>query len=225
MAFTRLDDEKLNVIELLNDQPNKRGGMTAQQLKAAFDESAKVIAEYITNTLIEELESNGAISGASGAKNIGVSNREEFNDNTNIEDVLLYFRELIRQAVAGQIGDGDITEPKIANNAVTTTKVANSAITNSKLAGGITSDKIASVLASAIIGEIPTEKLVNIPYTSLLGGIRATQLYGDIPLSKLINGYVIPIENGGTGKTTQETIAMDVTFKDGTTGTYNLVVS
>lgn len=226
--FTQLTDE-LNAIESLPDTPNRTSGYTAQQIKQFFDENAQTIKEFINNVLIKELEDNGAVSGFSGAKNIGVANKSDFGGFTNVEDVLTYFRELIRSAVAGEIGDDDIKtnmlDHSVGEEAVDTGAIKNNAVTNSKLAGGITKEKISSVYASAIDGKLPVENLENIPYTALAGGIRATQLYGDIPLSKLVNGYIVPVENGGTGKTTQETIAMDVTFKDGTTATYNLVVS
>lgn len=227
--FDKLTND-LNTIEQLSDTPNRTSGYSAEQVKKAFDENAQIIKRYINDVLIAELESNGSLSGFSGAKNIGIANREEFNGLTNIEDVLIYFRELIRDAVAGQIGTNDIKDNMLdhtsGNEAVVTNTIRNGAVTNEKLSGGITSDKILSVLASAIVGDIAIGNIANGSITAekLAGGILASQLYGGIPLSKLANGYVIPIANGGTGKTTKETIKLDVTFKDGTTGSYDVVV-
>ena len=46
----------LDIIAALDDEPNDDGGLTADELKAKFDEGPKAIAEYINGTLTEELE-------------------------------------------------------------------------------------------------------------------------------------------------------------------------
>lgn len=217
--FNKLTNE-LNTIENLADTPNRTSGLSAEQMKKAFDENAQIIKQYINDTLIAELEGNGALSGYSGAKNIGVANREEFSDKTNIEDVLVYFRGLIRQAVAGEIGDNDIKSNMLdhtsGNEAVITNTIHDGAVTNAKLAGGITSDKIASVFATAISGAITNAQLAgDITYDKLAGGIRASQLYGEIPNDKLAGSIsadklageipfskttgVLDVAQGGTG--------------------------
>ncbi|MBR6312805.1 MAG: hypothetical protein IKR51_07505 [Oscillospiraceae bacterium] len=46
----------LDIIAALDDEPNDVGGLTAAQLKAKFDQGAKTLADYINDTLTEELE-------------------------------------------------------------------------------------------------------------------------------------------------------------------------
>lgn len=59
MAFSRMTDD-LNIIAALDDEPNDVGGLSAQELKAKFDDGGKMIQSYINNTLIAELEALGA---------------------------------------------------------------------------------------------------------------------------------------------------------------------
>lgn len=47
---------ELDIIAALDDEPNDVGGLTADELKAKFDEGPKAIADYINGTLTEELE-------------------------------------------------------------------------------------------------------------------------------------------------------------------------
>lgn len=53
MAFTRLEDD-LNIISALGDNPNTDDGLSAEQLKAKFDESVNIIKTYINNTLLTQ---------------------------------------------------------------------------------------------------------------------------------------------------------------------------
>ena len=207
MAFEKLT-ASLDAVTSLADTPNRTSGLTASQMKQKFTDNAQTIKDYINDVLLPALEDTGATSGYSGAKNIGVANDAEFGGYTNIEDVLMYFRGLIRQAVAGEIGDNDIKTAHLDHTsgieAVDTPVIRNGAVTNAKLAGGITSDKIASVLATTLIGYINMTNIADgsIPYTKLGDGIRATQLYGEIPVSKLASDFTLPIAKGGTGATT-----------------------
>lgn len=70
MAFTELTDD-LDIIQALDDQPNDVGGLTAEQLKAKFDEAANAIKDFINDSLIAELEAT--TNGSSGADNIGAT--------------------------------------------------------------------------------------------------------------------------------------------------------
>lgn len=162
MAFTQLTND-LTTIEQLPDTPNRTSGYTAQQMKEAFDANAKIIKTYINETLLAELQSDGATSGYSGAKNIAVSSRSEFLTYRNIEDVLIYYRELIREAVSGEIGDDDIKtrmlDKSVGNEAVTTETIRNNAVTNAKLAGGISEDKIISLPTTKLTGTITNNQL------------------------------------------------------------------
>lgn len=58
MAFTTFD-KLMQIITLLDDEPNDVGGLTADQLKAKFDEGGLALQDYINNTLIPALEAAG----------------------------------------------------------------------------------------------------------------------------------------------------------------------
>lgn len=58
MAIPQLE-ENLNIISLLDDEPNDVGGLTASELKAKFDEGNNIIKNYINGTLIPMLENYG----------------------------------------------------------------------------------------------------------------------------------------------------------------------
>ena len=45
-------DGDLNIIQTLDDEPNDVGGLSAQQLKAKYDESGNIIKRYINEKLI-----------------------------------------------------------------------------------------------------------------------------------------------------------------------------
>lgn len=57
--FTELTNN-LNIISALSDLPNQSDGLTSSQLKAKFDEAVNIIKTYINDTLIAELEAQGA---------------------------------------------------------------------------------------------------------------------------------------------------------------------
>ncbi len=57
----------LDIIAALDDEPNDVGGLTAAELKAKFDEGPKALAEYLNDTLTEEVEARLApVPGAAG---------------------------------------------------------------------------------------------------------------------------------------------------------------
>ncbi len=216
MAFTKFT-KILNTITSLTDRPNKQSGVSPDQMKQLFEDDPQAIQAFI-NSHIEELESTGTAEQNAGAKNIGVSQDADFHSpdsssdffvTTNIEDVLHYFRELIRSAVAGQIGDNDIKTNMLSHTlnseAVDTGSIRKSAVTNEKLAGGITKDKIASVKAAVIDGVLALANLPTIPANKIGTGITANQLEGNIPSEKLTSVSTTKLSgqtallNGGTG--------------------------
>lgn len=58
MSLTLLEKD-MNIISSLEDEPNDVGGMSAAELKAAFDEGNVAVEEFLNNTLIAELEALG----------------------------------------------------------------------------------------------------------------------------------------------------------------------
>lgn len=59
MAFDKLDAD-LDVVQKLDDEPNDEGGLTADELKAKFDESGNLVKTYINDTLLPALEAEAA---------------------------------------------------------------------------------------------------------------------------------------------------------------------
>ena len=119
--------------------------------------------------------------------------------NAQFEELLEQLRTAVGQAAGGEIPDGAITAPKIAQNAVTTEKIAEGAVTAEKLAalavlaqnianGAVTTQKIAALaITAALIADktitaakladktVTAEKLAdNIPYTKF--GLAADQV-------------------------------------------------
>lgn len=75
MALTPFTDS-LNIIQGLADEPNNT--LTAQQLKAKFDQAVLTIQDYINNTLIPELEAGiGLMSDVSAIDQTTLSNRSD----------------------------------------------------------------------------------------------------------------------------------------------------
>ena len=60
LAITLLEGD-LNIIQKLDDEPNDVGGLTAQDLKAEFDKAGNIIKDYINNTLVPEVLSEGIV--------------------------------------------------------------------------------------------------------------------------------------------------------------------
>ena len=119
--------------------------------------------------------------------------------NAQFEELLEQLRTAVGQAAGGEIPDGAITAPKIAQNAVTTEKIAEGAVTADKLAalavlaqnianGAVTTQKIAALaITAALIADktITAAKIAdktvgagqladNIPYTKF--GLSAEQV-------------------------------------------------
>ncbi len=54
MAITYFTED-MNIIQALDDQPNDVGGLSADELKAKFDEGGNKVKTFLNNTLIPEL--------------------------------------------------------------------------------------------------------------------------------------------------------------------------
>ena len=159
MAFTQLNDD-LNIIQKLPDLPNDVGGLSADELKAAYDKAGILIKEYINNILIKELES------VAGAGNIGIKPIEGVSAET-VQRALEILRGQLFEATAGTIPDGSLITAKLADGAVTSEKLADGAVTSEKLAdGAVTDAKINSISASKVSGSFGTDKISDLAITS-----------------------------------------------------------
>ncbi|UOO38258.1 tail fiber protein [Oscillospiraceae bacterium CM] len=69
MAITPLTDD-LNIIAVLDDEPNDEGGLTPLAFKEKFDEAGNAIKSYINDTLVPELATERSTDLADIAQNL-----------------------------------------------------------------------------------------------------------------------------------------------------------
>lgn len=122
MAIEKITKD-MNIISALDNEPNDVGGLSAEALKAKFDEAGIEVKEKF-NALID------ALIAEIGASEIGASLPN--GTSANIQDALDYIHGEIASAVTGQIPDNSIAGVKLLDGAVT----------NDKLAGGIPFSKM-----------------------------------------------------------------------------------
>ena len=72
MAVIKFDYD-MKIIQALDDQANDVGGLTADELKAKFDECGEALKEYINNTLIPSILDTLALQSDLDGAVIGVS--------------------------------------------------------------------------------------------------------------------------------------------------------
>lgn len=147
MAFPRLNED-LDIVAKMDDEPNDVGGLSADAFKAVFDMAPNYIKDYLNNILLEFLE------GEAGAQNIGISPIEDVNA-TDVQRALEILRGQIKQAVIGSIPDHSITDQQLATAAVLAYNLAANSVESDKIAdGAVTDNKIVSVSASKVTGEL-----------------------------------------------------------------------
>lgn len=89
MALTKFEKD-MNIIAPLDNEPNDVGGLSAEQLKAKFDEGNKATQKYINETLTAEIDQTFAE-----------------------KDVQFATKEEIQNVALGQIPDKTITDSKL----------------------------------------------------------------------------------------------------------------
>lgn len=102
MAIPKLTDD-LKIIQALSDLPNSEDELTAQELKAKFDEAGLTIQNYINKILIQAI----------AAEQIPFSKTTAINADTiqaAIEDV----QSQVQEAATGTIVNGSVTKEKLA---------------------------------------------------------------------------------------------------------------
>ena len=90
----------LNIIQALDDEPNDVGGLSAQQLKAKFDESGNLIKTYINESLIPQVLSEGATEAQRQANE---TQRQENEQTRQENETARVQAEAARQQAAAQL--------------------------------------------------------------------------------------------------------------------------
>ena len=139
VLLTKLTDD-LNIIALLDNEPNDVGGLSAEELKAKFDEGSLIIQKYINEVLIPEL------AGENGAANIGITTVPALTGAETVQAALEAIERQMAEMTQGAVADSSIITRKLADGAVTEAKLADAAVTAKKLAEG--------AVASAAIAEL-----------------------------------------------------------------------
>lgn len=97
MALTKLTKD-MAIIQKLDDEPNDVGGLTAEELKAKFDEAGETIKEFLNETLLSELGGENA-AGSLGA----VLNDEK----TSVQEALDLLQRASVQSGNVPVGGGE----------------------------------------------------------------------------------------------------------------------
>ncbi len=102
MSIERLNRD-LAIIQKLSDLPNSTDGLSAEQLKAKFDESGLEIQKWINEVLLPGLR----------AENLGFTASPELNAE-NIQAAVELVHSQIRAVSAGSIANGAVSKEKLA---------------------------------------------------------------------------------------------------------------
>lgn len=127
--------DDLDIIATLDTEPNDIGGLSADELKAKFDEAGNIIKKYINGTLIPEL------AGTNGAANIGIKTIAGLTGVLTVQAALEKIEQQMAEMTQGAVSDNSIGTAKLINLAVTTMKLADLAVTAAKLADGAVESK------------------------------------------------------------------------------------
>lgn len=140
MALTRLTDD-LDIISVLDNEPNDVGGLSADEFKAEFDKAGNIIKKYINEVLLAELAS------AIGAENIGITKVDGLAGISTVQAALAKIEKQMADMTQGAVADASISTEKLADLAVTTAKLAAACVTAAKLATGAVGTEALSDLA------------------------------------------------------------------------------
>lgn len=144
-------NEDLNIIAALGDEPNLDDGLTANQLKAKFDEAANKIKAYINGDLKSTVD---GLANGTGLANKAVK-------TAKIDDHAVTKQKIALGAVDHEkLALQAVYEQNIAPYAVTGGKIASGAVTPAKTTGLQMSIKQASCTINA---ENWTRKIVTVP--------------------------------------------------------------
>lgn len=185
-SFTQLTAD-LNVIQKLDDLPNAVGGLSADQLKAKFDEAVNAIKTYINATLLTQLAAE--TSGSAGANRIGISGIVGLTGTNNVQDALAAIYAAALSAQAGTILNGAITTAKLADSAVTTAKMNDGAVTSAKISTGSVTDAKCDFSAGLTVdGELDVNDVIVLTsdmYVPTVGDLPADPKTGQLCFVKV----------------------------------------
>lgn len=102
MAISKLAKD-LAIIQKLSDLPNATDGLTAEELKAKFDEGARLIKEYLNDVLVPAI----------AAKNIPFTKTSEIQAD-DVQSALVAVQKQVADAASGTIVNGSVTKEKLA---------------------------------------------------------------------------------------------------------------
>ena len=182
MAFSQMNED-IACISRLDDEPSESAGMSAAALKAEFDRAGLALQRYINETLLPELEAEGAagslglapVAGLGGAENVQqavealVRQLREASMGSVAPDSVDALRLTADSVTTEKIAAGAVTEEKLAPESVDTDSICSSAVTGDKLApGSVTASKLDvwSVTGSSICpGAVGTYELGDLSVT------------------------------------------------------------
>lgn len=200
MGFTRFTDN-VSIHQSMADEPNIDDGLSAEQLKAKFDEPAEKLKNAFNN-LIGELESNVS-AGMMGAQKLNDTDSSDENIQAKLESLQSQITTINNTNIAtSKIEDGAITTSKIANVNVTTEKIANGSVTTDKISNGsVTGEKIDENVKKALniiatqlneqdTSEANVQAKLNKIYQDLIGMTQGNVADNSITSSKIANGNI-----------------------------------
>lgn len=95
--------KELSIIQKLSDLPNATDGLSAEELKAKFDEAGLEIQKWLNDTFIPALK----------AENLPFTASEQLNAD-NVQDAIRFVFEQISGASSGTIANGSVTKEKLS---------------------------------------------------------------------------------------------------------------
>jgi len=201
-------------ISHLSDRPSA-DGMSAADLKTAFDQAGSDIKTFI-NSLIDELEAATAAVSV-GIDTIDDTDAPDVDQADTVQAGLNALYKAIKNAVISGLTDDSVATATIQNSAVTTAKIADANVTTAKVAdANITAAKLASdAVETAKIKDInvTTAKLADAAVTSdKLGAKSVTTAKLDdaaVDTNQIKDSAVTPQKSSGlqeTHKTATATI-------------------
>ena len=174
----------LDIVQSLDDLPNTIGGLTAEQLKAKFDEAANLIKTYINTVLLAELASESV--GGAGASRIGLESLVALGGASNVQDAFAAVLNVISGIEAGVVTDGSITTAKLADLAVTSAKIANGAVGTAQIANSsITGAKTNFAQGVTIDGQLTQNGQIRLSTNCYGNTLPATATAGRLYFKKL----------------------------------------